>query len=161
MSTDLTHNSSAADPFEEADMPLFHDLSNYPQLDVEALRELANDPETAKKIVAAQTELFAHIDKMADALSSDLVQYEQKDSIAFGNATAIRRLSMVSRQAATEGKSRRELAKQLLIASIINYGNLDWNPADPSTSWSVEQNPSTLLSLLMLGPVNVPAGQGG
>lgn len=161
MSTDIPANSLAAAPSEEADIPPFHDLSNYPQLDVETLRELANDPEVAKKITVAQTELFAHIDKMADALSSDLAQYEQKDSMTFGNATAIRRLSMMSRQAATDAKSRRELAKQLLVASIINYGNLDWDPANPSTSWTAEQNPSTLLSLLMLGPVGVPAEQGG
>lgn len=69
---------------------------------------------------------------------------------------SVRQPAFISKKGETGGKTLKELAKDLLVAGMINYGNLNWNSADPSTSWKPEQSPSTALSLLMLGPIQPP-----
>jgi hypothetical protein len=134
----------------------FHDLGAHQQLDVPALKKLAADPEIAKKIIKAQEQVFAQLDKMAEVLAADLAQYQNKVEIPAGEQT-MAHLARLAKKRQNDSHSRKEVAKDLLIASIVNYGNLAWEPTDRSTGWTPEQNPSTLLSLIMLGPIVVPA----
>jgi hypothetical protein len=92
---------------------------------------------------------------MAEQLARTLAPYQIRkplSSIA-GMASKLAQFASHSKQNEQYAKARLDMARRLIIARIINDGNPDWNPADASTSWRAEDNPSTLLSLLLLGPV--------
>lgn len=99
------------------------------------------------------------IDQMAEQLARNLAPYQIRKPLATltSAATKLAQFAGHSKQSEHDAKARLEMARRLIIARIINHGNPDWNPADASTSWRAEDNPSTLLSLIMLGPVPAPA----
>jgi hypothetical protein len=151
----MDHEAPQGQAAPDAGKPLFFDLSSAPQLSVENLKELARDPENARRIAAFQQKVYDELERMAGVLAKDLANYQTKQAASPRNAAInVAQLAALARRGEAELKTRQELARDLLVASVINYGNLEWDPSDPATSWSAERNPSTLLSLLLLGPVD-------
>ena len=61
-------------------------------------------------------------------------------------STDWRRFSGLAREREAAAKQRRELAQDLVIGTLVNLDNPDWNPMDPSTSKDSASSP--LLALL-------------
>ena len=67
------------------------------------------------------------------------------------------RLAMESKQRQQAWQNARETAELLVIGTLLNQDNPDWDPADPASCRMTEQ--STLLALLKLGGDEPEDGQ--
>jgi len=111
------------------------------------LTAIRDDPHLVPQLEA----LLAHAQQQFSSLIDQTMASMPKESVAAPtvklSSTAVsgRRLMTGSRKVELAVKSRRELAEAFALEVVLNLGNPDWNPADPSTS---KESPSALLALL-------------
>lgn len=128
------------------------DTPTTPPADPQAtIEQLLADPETAEAVRAIQRDAIAMIEHQTDALVLALGRAEPAARVAQTQLPVnVRTLASTSRQASATVQSRRKLARDVLIASVINRDNDEWDMTDAST-WRTD--PNDLLLTLMKMPL--------
>lgn len=119
-----------------------------PAFDPSLLATLATDPIAKRELDFLRAQAVSHLAVLTDQACAMLTPDDKPQSsaqLASGPAN-IRTLMAASRNSAMNSRSRRELAEALVIGSVINLDNPNWDPADAATSTSGEKN---LLSALL------------
>lgn len=121
-----------------------------PQATIEQLRA---DPETAEAVRAIQRAAIAMIDDQTDALILALGRAKPAGRIQQTRLPVnVRELANTSRHANAVVQGRRKFARDILIATLINRDNDDWNMDEPS-SWHVDPD-DLLLALMAMLPLS-------
>ena len=108
------------------------------------------DPRTAKAVRDIQRRAIAMLEHKIDALVIALGHAEPAAPATQARVTInVRQLASTSRQAGEVVQSRRKFARDILIATLINHDNDDWDMTDAS-SWRAD--PDDLLVALMKMP---------
>ena len=117
------------------------------------INSLLADPVTAGAVRDIQRDILSMLDDRTDALVLALGRAEPAVRIArAGLLVNVRALTSTSRQAGELVSSRRKLARDILIATIINRDNEDWDMTDAS-SWRTDPN-DLLMALLKMPPLD-------
>jgi len=96
------------------------------------LDDMAADPVCLQALRALQADAWHNFFTEVDALVEALGEVESASG-AHGDAVCGAALARNSRRTATDYSERREFAKAILVAGMLNRSNPDWDPADPST----------------------------
>jgi hypothetical protein len=122
--------------------------------DVDAtLKTLLSDPRTASAMAVIQRRAIALLDHKTDALCVALGQVEPTAPIAqLGVAINVRQLASTSRQAGEVVQSRRKFARDILVATLINHDNDEWDMTD-AASWRADRD-DLLIALMKLPPLS-------
>ena len=114
--------------------------------------QLLADPITANAVRDIQRNAIAVLEQQTDALVLALGRTEPAVRIAESKKPVnVRDLASTSRQASELVSSRRKFARDILIATLINRGNDDWDMTDAS-SWRTDPD-DLLLALMRMPPL--------
>lgn len=100
--------------------------SGLSELELEKLRE------------KLQEGFSAVIDQVFSSLTADVVPVVASQIL--NQEMDLRSLMAASRRGESISKSERELAEDIVIGSLVNWGNEVWDPNDPLTSCATENN---------------------
>ena len=107
------------------------------KLDSAMIAKTAADPNMAAAMTWLQGQAYdalaAIIEKVAESLPIAPPEADTKSKNFKQMATA-------SRRNAFAAKERYELAEAIVIGTLLNHDNPDWNPMDPSTHQTGNQN---------------------
>ena len=113
---------------------------------------LLADPIAAKAVRRIQRDAIAALEQQIDALVLAIGQAEPAVRINASRVSVnVRELSSTSRQASELVSSRRKFARDILIATLINRDNDDWDMTDAS-SWRTDPD-DLLLALMRMPPL--------
>jgi hypothetical protein len=106
---------------------------------------LRQEPAAAHAFTLLQKQGFEVLRKLAKEVMAKLAAMEpaQKEVDA---GMDWKRFSGLARDREIAARQRRELAQDLVLGTLVNLDNPDWNPLDPSTSKDAGR--STVLALL-------------
>lgn len=120
--------------------------------DPAVIAAMATDPMHRLKLVQlhAQTSdlLLTTIDEIYTMLAPDALPRASAQSPA--SPTSIRNLMKDQRRGEIMSKGRREVVEGIVMGSLLNVDNPEWNPTDPATC--NESSTSALAAILQLGP---------
>jgi hypothetical protein len=106
---------------------------------------LRQEPAAAQAFAQLQKQGFEVLRKLAKEVMAKLAAMEPPQK-AVDAGTDWKRLSGLARDREIAARQRRELAQDLVLGTLVNLDNPDWNPLDPSTSKNAVD--STFLALL-------------
>lgn len=114
------------------------------------LANLLADPRTAHAMRDIQSRAIALLEHKIDAMVVALGKAEPAAAtLPSGAVVNVRQLAMTSRQAGGVVQNRRQFARDILIATLINHNNDEWDMTD-ATTW--RDDPDDLLIALMKLP---------
>lgn len=117
--------------------------------DAETIFAMAGDPAAQRMLETLRAQADATFSALVDQVVETLAKDAQwQPAAANRTASTMTAFRSASYQAHAAGKDRRELAEALVIGSLINLDNPDWDPFDPATS--VQTGQSALLALLQM-----------
>lgn len=114
------------------------------------LDSVIEHPELAKLLSDFRRNAFAILDRSVTELVSKLGEEDRTTSrAAVINSANIHLLTTASRQSARTVKTRRQFARDILIAGLYNQSNPEWDMTDAST---YQTDADDLITLLMQRP---------
>lgn len=124
------------------------------------LASLQADPFAAQKLEWMRKEVF----NMISNLVREVAGMIPLDSPANGDAgqkqlqaNSVLALRTLSRQLESAGRERQDLAQQIVMGTLLNRNNPDWNPLDPSTDRSSRD--SLIIALMQPPQTSQPANE--
>lgn len=128
----------------------FPALGGMSDQEIFALIERAQtDPIAARQVAVMQQHCDEMIKDSSSRIAALFAKFEALPDSAESAPMEVRALAAQARSRAEAGKERLALAEQYVIGKLINIGNPDWNPLDPSTSRDADK--SAFLALLNWG----------
>lgn len=123
---------------------------------MELLKRMQADPTKALALEKLREDVFGMLTKLVSEVAADI---PQPDSPALatgpGASMSFQELKNFSRQRESAGKQRQELAQAMVMGTVLNRHNDEWNPLDASTDRSSYDN----LICALLQPPPPPASE--
>jgi hypothetical protein len=112
------------------------------------LERAKTDPATALRVALMQKQCDEMIREVAHQVAALFATLDPAPRSGTDPAAGVnvRALEAQSRSRADAGKQRLSVAEEYVIGKLVNIGNSDWDPLDPSTSREADK--SAFLALL-------------
>lgn len=116
------------------------------------LARMAADPFQADALERLREEALAALNEIIREVGTSLPVEENRGSAlpTLNNANSFMALKNLSRQRESMGRQRQEVAQALVMGTLFNRNNPDWDPLDPSTDKS--SNESIIAALFQSPP---------
>jgi len=130
-------------------MPSFRDIEGrFNDAIFDLIERAKTNPALARRVAFMQKQCDEMIREVAHQVAALFATLDPPPVSGAGPVAGInvRAFAASSRLRADAGKQRLSVAEEYVIGKLVNIGNLDWDPLDPSTSREADK--SALLALL-------------
>lgn len=112
---------------------------------------LERDPALARQLEQLQQQAAAGLHTLIQDVAAWLAQQNAQPAAGEGGPMTVAALGAAARQRQGTAREQRELAEAFVLGALVNQGNPAWNPLDPATSATTQDNLLATLLVAALG----------